>query len=117
MTCSPATCFRLLPFAEMTKITPSRGFTIELGAALIIIVGSRLGIPLSTTHCQVGSTVGIGLLEKDPSKAVNWRQLAKVAAAWVFTLVFAACFSGGLYAFCVYAPSAVAPVLANATQA
>ncbi|KAA0157869.1 hypothetical protein FNF31_05682 [Cafeteria roenbergensis] len=102
---------------EMTKITPSRGFTIELGAALIIIVGSRLGIPLSTTHCQVGSTVGVGLLEKEPGKAVNWRQLAKVASAWVLTLVFAACFSGGLYAFCVYAPSAVTPVLANATLA
>ncbi|CAN0064289.1 unnamed protein product, partial [Chrysoparadoxa australica] len=38
---------------KLAKITPSRGFSIELGAALVIIIGSRLGIPLSTTHCQV----------------------------------------------------------------
>lgn len=39
---------------KMCRITASRGFAIELGAAMVIIMGSRLGIPLSTTHCQVG---------------------------------------------------------------
>ena len=34
---------------KMCKITPSRGFAIELGSALTIILGSRFGIPLSTT--------------------------------------------------------------------
>ena len=48
---------------KMCKITPSRGFAIELGSALTIIIGSRFGIPLSTTHCQIGATMGIGLLE------------------------------------------------------
>lgn len=38
---------------KIAKITPSRGFSIELGAAIMIIIGSRLEIPLSTTHCQV----------------------------------------------------------------
>lgn len=42
---------------KLAKITPSRGFAIELSSALIIIIGSRLGIPLSTTHCQVGKVV------------------------------------------------------------
>ena len=35
----------------MTKITPSRGFSIELGSTLIVVLGSRLALPLSTTHC------------------------------------------------------------------
>ena len=48
---------------KLCKITPSRGSCIELGSALIIITGSRLKIPLSTTHCQVGATVGVGILE------------------------------------------------------
>ena len=38
---------------KIAKITPSRGFSIELGSAIMIIIGSRLEIPLSTTHCQV----------------------------------------------------------------
>ena len=38
---------------KLCCITPSRGFSIELGSGTIIIIGSRLGIPLSTTHCQV----------------------------------------------------------------
>ena len=42
---------------ELTKITPHRGFSIELGAALIVITGSRLEIPLSTTHCQVSIVI------------------------------------------------------------
>ena len=49
--------------SKLCKITPSRGTCIELGSALVIITGSRLKIPLSTTHCQVGATVGVGLLE------------------------------------------------------
>ena len=57
---------------KMVKITPSRGFCIELGAAWIIIIGSNLGIPLSTTHCQVGATVGVGLSETD-SETVGTR--------------------------------------------
>ena len=48
---------------KLCKITPSRGVAIELSSALVIITGSRLKIPLSTTHCQVGATIGVGLLE------------------------------------------------------
>ena len=48
---------------KLVKITPSRGVAIELSSALVIITGSRLKIPSSTTHCQVGATVGTGMLE------------------------------------------------------
>lgn len=48
---------------KLCKITPSRGTVIELSAALVTIFGSRLKIPLSTTHCQIGAICGVGLLE------------------------------------------------------
>lgn len=38
---------------KLVTITASRGFSIELGAAVVIIIASRYGMPLSTTHCQV----------------------------------------------------------------
>ena len=48
---------------KLTAITPSRGTCIELGAAFVIIYGTGQGWPLSTTHCQIGATVAVGLFE------------------------------------------------------
>jgi phosphate/sulfate permease len=44
---------------NLTKVTPSRGFNIELGSALTVMAGSRLGVPLSTTHCKVRIPISI----------------------------------------------------------
>ena len=47
---------------------------------IIIITGSRLNIPLSTTHCQVGSVVGCGLSEgknKSTSRSKDSIELVK----------------------------------------
>jgi len=55
---------------ELFKVTPSRGFAIELASSLVSVVGSILGLPLSTTHCQVGSEIGVGLLES--YRGINW---------------------------------------------
>ncbi len=85
----------------MIKVTPARGFTIELSSASIVIIGSVIGLPLSTTHCQVGATVGVGLLEG--KGGVNWRLFLSVACAWIATIVVTAAISGGL--FVVFSPS------------
>jgi len=90
---------------ELTKLSPSRGFSIELGAALVVLTGSRLEIPLSTTHCQVGATVGVGLTEGVSN--VNWSLFAKVVAGWVFTLVFASLLTAAVFSYAVYSPRAV----------
>jgi len=81
---------------EMVRITPSRGFAIEVGSATMVIFCSAMEIPTSTTHCQVGSTVGVGLLE-GRRDAVNWPLMGKVFFGWVITLAISGVTSGVLY--------------------
>jgi len=87
---------------KMAKLTPSRGICIELGAAAVIILGSRLGWPLSTTHCQVGATVGVALFEG--TGGVNWKLLYKTIAGWLLTLVVVGSTTAFLFAQGAYAP-------------
>jgi sodium-dependent phosphate transporter len=93
---------------KLCKITPSRGTCIELGSALVIIAGSRLKIPLSTTHCQVGATVGVGLLENKSCnkkiEGVNWWILTKTAFGWIITCVVVGLSAGILSSQGAYAP-------------
>jgi sodium-dependent phosphate transporter len=95
---------------KLCKITPSRGTAIELGSALVIIIGSRLGLPLSTTHCQVGATVGVGLLEG--RAGVNRWICGKTVIGWVVTCAIVGLTSGVLVAQGVYSPG---PLGTNAT--
>eukprot|EP01087_Luapelamoeba_hula_P018975 TRINITY_DN6211_c0_g1_i1.p1 TRINITY_DN6211_c0_g1~~TRINITY_DN6211_c0_g1_i1.p1 ORF type:complete len:567 (-),score=77.05 TRINITY_DN6211_c0_g1_i1:44-1744(-) len=82
---------------NLTKITPARGFNVEMGAAMTVLLASRLGLPVSTTHCKVGSVVGVGLV--DGKKAVNWRLFINVVLAWSVTLPISGCLSAVGYLF------------------
>lgn len=89
---------------KLAVITPSRGFCIEMGSSTVVIVGSYLGLPLSTTHCQVGATVGVALLEG--FSGFNLKVLGKTAFGWVFTCVFCGFLTALLFSFVAYAPTA-----------
>ena len=88
---------------NMVTVTPSRGFAIEIGSAFVIVTGSQMGLPLSTTHCQVGSTVGIGLVEGKSS--VNWKLVSQVIVGWAITLLVCGITAGAIFAFAIYSPS------------
>jgi solute carrier family 20 (sodium-dependent phosphate transporter) len=93
---------------KLCKITPARGTIIELSAALVTIFGSRLKIPLSTTHCQIGATCGVGLLESSWNNnisGINNKILFKTIFGWVITCVFVGLITGLLTAQGIYAPS------------
>ena len=100
---------------KLVAITPSRGFTAEISSSIVVILAARLGIPVSTTHCQVGAEVGIGLLESASKgedgkrhctvhRAINWKQLIVIFFGWVITLVISGATAGGLFALLYYSP-------------
>jgi PiT family inorganic phosphate transporter len=83
---------------KITELTPSRGFSAELAAALTIVLASRtivlasrLGIPVSTTHILVGSVLGVGLARG--IGALDLRVVGRILVSWIATLPIAAVLS------------------------
>ena len=69
---------------KITELTPTRGFCAEFGAATTILIASKLGLPISTTHCLVGAVLGVGLARG--MRAINLNMLRDIALSWVITL-------------------------------
>lgn len=69
---------------KITELTPTRGFSAEFGAAVTILFASKLGIPISTTHCIVGSVLGVGLAKG--ISAINLRTLREIGLSWIITI-------------------------------
>ena len=87
---------------ELTKVTPSRGFSMEMGDGIAVIIASRMELPVSTTHCQIGSVFCVGLL--DGTKNVNFNSLLKIILSWIVTLPITGLISAMLYSFGRYSP-------------
>nr|CAG8435337.1 12328_t:CDS:2 [Entrophospora candida]CAG8436726.1 3095_t:CDS:2 [Entrophospora candida] len=88
---------------EITYHSPSRGFSMELGTSLTVLTASKLGLPISTTHCITGATAGVGLCNGNV-KALNWKLLAWCLFSWIITLPIAGCTAGLIFAFVANAP-------------
>lgn len=78
---------------KITQMSPTRGFASELGAAITVLLASRLGLPVSTTQCLTGAALGVALMNYDLG-AVNWRQIAFIFGGWVLTLPCAGLIAG-----------------------
>ncbi|KAI5860406.1 phosphate transporter [Durotheca rogersii] len=89
---------------RLTLNSPSRGFSMELGSAVTIIVATRLKLPVSTTQCITGAIVGVGLCNGD-WRALNWRMIAWIYGGWILTLPCAGIISGCLMGIILNAPS------------
>lgn len=81
---------------DLTPITPSSGFSIELASALTVVIASNIGLPISTTHCKVGSVVSVGWLRS--KKAVDWRLFRNIFMAWFVTVPISGIISAAIMA-------------------
>ncbi|VIO99187.1 GH23727p, putative [Brugia malayi] len=80
--------------SEMSNINPASGFTIEFGAAVTALLASKAGLPISTTHCLVGSVVAVGVV-KSRSAGVRWSIFRNIFLSWVVTLPASGIVAGG----------------------
>lgn len=69
---------------KITELSPSRGFSAEFGTALTVLIASRLGLPISTTHTLVGAVLGVGLA--GGIAALNLRVMRDIIFAWIVTI-------------------------------
>jgi len=69
---------------RITELTPSRGFCAELAAATTVVLASRTGLPVSTTHILVGAVLGVGLARG--IGALDLRVIGNIILSWLVTL-------------------------------
>jgi PiT family inorganic phosphate transporter len=74
--------------SRITKLRPMGGFCAETGGAISILLATKFGIPVSTTHTITGSIVGVGATQR--LSAVRWGIAGRIVWAWVFTIPAAA---------------------------
>lgn len=88
---------------KLTLHSPSRGFSMELGAAITVLLASQYGLPVSTTMCITGATLGVALVNWD-LKSFNWRALAWIVSGWIITVPVVGTLAGCLMGIILNAP-------------
>ncbi|KAF9738577.1 hypothetical protein PMIN02_005896 [Paraphaeosphaeria minitans] len=89
---------------KLTYHSPSRGSSMELGASITILIFSQYKLPVSTSMCITGATVGVGLCN-GTFKAVNWQRVGLLFFSWVMTIPIAGLIGGGLMGLALNTPS------------
>lgn len=73
--------------SKVTRLEPVHGFAAETAASTAILLASRFGVPLSTTHTIGTAIMGVGATRR--LSAVNWAVSRQIITTWLLT--FPAC--------------------------
>ena len=74
--------------SRITRLRPVSGFCAETAGAVVIMVATKLGVPVSTTHTITGAIVGVGTTQR--LSAVRWGLAGRIVWAWLVTIPAAA---------------------------
>ncbi len=69
---------------KITQLTPTRGFSAEFAAATTILIASKMGLPISTTHAIVGAVLGVGIARGISS--INFKLVRDIFLSWIITI-------------------------------
>src|ERR671934_1844579 len=78
---------------KITTMNHGQGFSANLTTAVLVVLASLYGLPVSTTHVSVGSIFGIGLTTGN----ANLRTVNAIVLSWLVTLPCAAILGGSTY--------------------
>ena len=88
---------------KITYHSPSRGCSMEMGAAITVLVFSQFSLPVSTSMCITGATVGVGLCN-GTIKAVNFQRVGLLLLSWILTIPIAGTLAGVIMGLFLNAP-------------
>jgi inorganic phosphate transporter, PiT family len=80
---------------RITDLIPSRGFSAQLSAALVVFLFVTLGLPVSPTQTLVGTVIGVGLARGTSS--IQLDVIKNIATTWVVTIPACIAISASLY--------------------
>jgi PiT family inorganic phosphate transporter len=80
---------------KITTLSNTRGFSVEFAAATTVLVASKMGLPVSTTHAAVGGVIGVGLARG--MEAINFGIVYKIMVYWILTVPAAALTSMAIF--------------------
>jgi len=104
--------------SEITRLNAMRAYCVALAAALVVIVASWLGLPVSSTHIAIGGIFGVGFYrewyheqvlkenremwalpveERARRQVVRRAHMLTILAAWIITVPATALLSAGLF--------------------
>jgi inorganic phosphate transporter, PiT family len=82
--------------AGITDLKPSGGFSAELATAATVLLASRFGLPVSTSHALVGAVIGVGLMQD--WRSLQLKTLRSIGLTWLATIPLAAGLSALIFA-------------------
>src|SRR5258708_35270887 len=81
-----------------TPMNHGQGFTANLTTAILVVLASLFGLPVSTTHVSVGALFGIGAT----TGKANIRMVNAIVLSWIVTLPCAAIAAAAIYSAATY---------------
>jgi len=81
---------------KITPMTPSKAFCVNFASTIVVLIATRAGIPVSTTHASVGAVVGVGVAQGVGK--VDWSLMGKIFFSWIVTLPIVGISAAGVFA-------------------